>query len=135
MRKVQFSLLMMLLLVLMISSVSKANVTTLKYWLWLDDPTDRTVHDLVEEFNALNPEINVVIETIPLNNYYDQLLMAISAGAGPDVARFKDWWLGAFYDANLLENLEPYIAKWPGSDDVIENLWTTGVIPGVDGVL
>lgn len=134
MRKTQLSFVALLLLVLMVSSVASAKVTTLKYWLWLDDPTDRTVHDLIDEFNSLHPDINVVIESIPLNNYYDQLLMAISAGAGPDAARFKDWWLGAFHDADLLENLDPYIAKWPHNEDVIENLWTTGMIPGVDGV-
>jgi len=123
----------LVLALLLINTAFAYGATTVKYLLWLDDPTDRTVHDLVDKFNALHPDINVVMETVPLSNYYDQLLMAISAGAGPDAARFKDWWLGAFHDADLLEDLNPYLEDWPGRDDVIDELWSTGVIPGVDG--
>jgi multiple sugar transport system substrate-binding protein len=105
-----------------------------KYWMWLDDPTDRTVWEMVEEFNAANPEIKVEIENIPLKDYHDKLVTALSAGAGPDVARFKDWWLGEFHEAGLLEPLSEYIANWPGKDDVIPNLWNTGKIPGEEEI-
>lgn len=134
MKNSSLSLVVVSFLLVLFTSVAAANVTTVNYWLWLDDPTDQTVQELVQEFNELNPDIEVVIETIPLANYYDQLLMAISGGGGPDAARFKDWWLGAFYDADLLENLTPYIADWDREDDVVDNLWSTGMIPGVDGV-
>jgi len=105
-----------------------------KYWMWLDDPTDRTVWEMVEEFNTANPEIKVEIENIPLKDYHDKLVTALSAGAGPDVARFKDWWLGEFHEAGLLEPLSEYIANWPGKDDVIPNLWNTGKIPGEEEI-
>lgn len=106
----------------------------IKYWMWLDDPTDRTVWEMVEEFNAANPEIKVEIENIPLKDYHDKLVTALSAGAGPDVARFKDWWLGEFHEAGLLEPLSGYIENWSGKDDVIPNLWNTGKIPGEEEI-
>ncbi|HQE35885.1 MAG: sugar ABC transporter substrate-binding protein [Limnochordia bacterium] len=133
MRKSSVALTVVALVLFLLASTAAAK-TRVTYWLWLDDPTDTTVQELVEEFNRLHPDIEVVTETIPLANYYDQLLMAISGGGGPDAARFKDWWLGAFYDADLLEDLSPYIANWPGADDVVPNLWNTGMIPGVDGI-
>jgi len=102
--------------------------------MWLDDPTDRTVWEMVEEFNAANPEIKVEIENIPLKDYHDKLVTALSAGAGPDVARFKDWWLGEFHEAGLLEPLSGYIENWSGKDDVIPNLWNTGKIPGEEEI-
>jgi len=132
-RKSSVALTVVALVLFLLASTAAAK-TRVTYWLWLDDPTDTTVQELVEEFNRLHPDIEVVTETIPLANYYDQLLMAISGGGGPDAARFKDWWLGAFYDADLLEDLSPYIANWPGADDVVPNLWNTGMIPGVDGI-
>ena len=89
---------------------------------------------MLEEFNRLHHDIEVVTETIPLANYYEQLLMAISGGGGPDAARVKAWWLGACYDADLLEDLRHKNANWPGADDVDPNLWNTGMIPGVDGI-
>lgn len=133
MNRFKQSLLIASLVLLLFTSVGTAK-TVVNYWLWLDDPTDQTVQELVQEYNAQNPDVEVVIETIPLANYYDQLLMAISGGGGPDAARFKDWWLGAFYDADLLEDLNPFIHNWDGKDDVVPNLWNTGVIPGEEGI-
>lgn len=124
----------LVVLLMAVGTYSGGAVTTVKYWLWLDDPTDRTVHELVEEYNKAHPGINVVIENIPLNDYHDKLATAISAGVGPDVARFKDWWLGEFNDAELLEPLTKYINQWPGKEDVVPNLWNTGKIPGYEDV-
>ena len=126
--KVFLSLFLMLFLVAL-PSLGQAD-TTLKYWLWLDDPTDTTVSELVDKFNSLHPEIRVVIENVPLKDYHDQLAIALSAGVGPDAARFKDWWLGEFREADLLEPLSSYIGEWPAKDDVIPNLWNMGRFQG-----
>lgn len=130
--KVFLSLFLMLFLVAL-PSLGQAD-TTLKYWLWLDDPTDTTVSELVDKFNSLHPEIRVVIENVPLKDYHDQLAIALSAGVGPDAARFKDWWLGEFREADLLEPLSSYIGEWPAKDDVIPNLWNMGKIPGEEEI-
>ncbi|BER92986.1 ABC transporter substrate-binding protein [Atrimonas thermophila] len=130
-RKVLFIGMFVVVFLIMVPAFAQEVV---KYWMWLDDPTDRTVWEMVEEFNAANPEIKVEIENIPLKDYHDKLVTALSAGAGPDVARFKDWWLGEFHEAGLLEPLSGYIANWPGKDDVIPNLWNTGKIPGEEEI-
>lgn len=96
------------------------------YWLWLDDPTDPMLPALVQEFNAKNPGIRVETQLIPLAQFHDKLVTAISAGSGPDASRFRDWWLGAFVQAGVLEPLSPFIRNWAGRADVIDNLWGTG---------
>jgi len=102
--------------------------TTVSYWLWLDDPTDPMFPALIKEFNDSHPGIRVVPQVIPLDQFHDKLVTAISAGSGPDASRFKDWWLGEFVQAGALEPLSPYVARWSGRNDVIANLWNTGRI-------
>lgn len=119
---------LVLILALLISPIQGQKKTVIKYWLWLDDPTDPMFPDLVKQFNSLNPDIQVEYELIPLAQYYDKLVTAVGAGTAPDCARFKDWWLGAFVDAGALEPLDNYLNNWNGYKDVITNLWTTGKI-------
>ncbi|MGB9858264.1 MAG: ABC transporter substrate-binding protein [Dictyoglomaceae bacterium] len=119
---------LVLVLGLLLSPIQGQKKTVIKYWLWLDDPTDPMFPDLVKQFNSLNPDIQVEYELIPLSQYHDKLVTAIGAGVGPDAARFKDWWLGEFVDAGALEPLDIYLKAWPGQKDVIPNLWNTGKI-------
>jgi len=102
--------------------------TVVRYWLWLDDPTEPMFDQLVKEFNATHPGIKVEYQLVPLSEYHDKLVTALAAGSGPDAGRFKDWWLGEFVKLTALEPLANSIAKWVGRSDVIENLWNTGKI-------
>ncbi|QTL97313.1 extracellular solute-binding protein [Iocasia frigidifontis] len=132
MRKVLFVLTFTLLLVL--TAVNVLAQTDITYWLWLDDPTDPTIKNLVEEYNKTHPDINVNMEMIPMSQYHDRLATALATNSGPDVARFKIWWLGEFEKAGLLEGLDNYINSWDMKNDVIDNLWDTGKVPGKDEV-
>ena len=102
--------------------------TVVRYWLWLDDPTEPMFDQLVKDFNATHPGIRIEYQLVPLSEYHDKLVTALAAGSGPDAGRFKDWWLGEFVKLNALEPLANSIGRWPGRGDVIENLWNTGKI-------
>jgi multiple sugar transport system substrate-binding protein len=102
--------------------------TVVNYWLWLDDATDPVWAELVDEFNATHPDIEVRYELIPLAQYYDRMLTALAAGSPPDAARFKEWWLGEFVEEELLVPLDPFIDEWAQAGDVVENLWNTGKV-------
>jgi multiple sugar transport system substrate-binding protein len=110
------------------SSLHAQAPTVVRYWLWLDDPTEPMFDQLVKDFNATHPGIKVEYQLVPLGEYHDKLITALAAGAGPDAGRFKDWWLGEFVKLNALEPLATPISKWPGRGDVIENLWSTGKV-------
>lgn len=127
-KAILYIVLFILILDPLISPIQVYGKTTVKYWLWLDDPTDPMFSNLVKQFNSINPEIQVEYELIPLAQYHDKLITAIGAGVGPDAARFKDWWIGEFVDAGALAPLDDYLKNWPGQKDVISNLWSTGKI-------
>lgn len=104
------------------------------YWLWQDDATDSTWDDLAEEFNSTHDDVQVTLQTIPLDQYQDRLTTAVSSGAGPDAARSKDWWLGQFAPQGVFADLGEFVEVWDASDDVMEPLWATGQLPGSEEI-
>jgi len=60
-----------------------------RYWLWLDDPTDPMFDQLIKDFNATHPAIKVEYQLVSLNEYHDKLVTALASGAGPDAGRFR----------------------------------------------
>lgn len=103
---------------------------TLDYWLWQDNATDQTWQQLADEFNQQNKSFQVKLQVIPLAQYQDKLLTALSSGGGPDACRFKDWWLGEFVDQKAVASLDSYLESWSGKDDVVQALYQTGRVPG-----
>jgi len=108
------------------SRASSQKPVTVSYWYWLDDPTAPTFTTLIDQFNATHPGIHVVGQLVPLSDYEDKLITAISSGAAPDAARFKDWWVGQFATQGALDSLQSDINSWSGRGDVIPALWNTG---------
>lgn len=106
----------------------------ISYWLWQDDATDTTWEDLAAEFNSTHEDVQVTLQTIPLDQYQDRLTTAVSSGSGPDAARTKDWWLGQLAPQGVLTELDPFIEEWDAAEDVMEPLWATGQLPGSDEV-
>jgi multiple sugar transport system substrate-binding protein len=104
----------------------------LEYWLWQDDATDQTWQELAQQFNGLNKGFKVNLQIIPLAQYQDKLLTALSSGGGPDACRFKDWWLGQFVGQKAIASLDDRVKDWSGKDDVLAELYKTGKVPGSD---
>jgi multiple sugar transport system substrate-binding protein len=108
--------------------------STLTFWLWQDDSTDQTWTQLVDDFNAQSTNGTVEVQVIPLAQYEDKLLNALSSGGGPDAARFKDVWLGEFAAAGAVAPLGDRIDSWDGRSDVVPALLETGKVPGDDEI-
>lgn len=111
------------------SSQSASQVTSavkdpihLKFWAWDDTNKGRT--NSIEQWNASHDSIKVDMEIVPWTNYHDKLLTSISAGGGPDVPLMSVQWLPEFVGMNALLQLDEYVAKWKGKDDIYESIWT-----------
>jgi multiple sugar transport system substrate-binding protein len=102
----------------------------LQYWLWQDNATDQTWQKLADEFNGTHKTNQVELQVVPLAQYEDKLLTALSSGGGPDAARFKDWWVGQFTKSKALAPLGSRIDSWSGKSDVVPALFKTGQVTG-----
>jgi len=58
---------------------------------WYNDSNEGEVlRDLLDRFEAENPDIRVVVDTIPYDAILNQLPVDVQAGEGPDMARVTD---------------------------------------------
>ncbi|NJO83915.1 MAG: carbohydrate ABC transporter substrate-binding protein [Blastochloris sp.] len=82
---------------------------------WYDDGNEGEVlRDLLDRFEAENPDIRVVIDTVAYNVVLEQLPLQVEVGEGPDMARITNF--EAFYGRYL--DLSPLVedaAYWEES--------------------
>jgi alpha-1,4-digalacturonate transport system substrate-binding protein len=74
---------------------------------WYDDGNEGEVlRDLLDRFEEANPDITVVIDTVPYSAILETLPLDLAAGEGPDMARVTD--LGGLSEYYL--DMSPYLS-------------------------
>jgi len=110
---------------------------------WYDDGNEGEVlRDLLDRFEEDNPDISVVIDTVPYSAILETLPLDLAAGEGPDMARVTDLGGLAEYYLDMTEYLEdpeyweenfgPFL-EWlrvPGDDSSIPGFMTQLTITG-----
>lgn len=102
-----------------------ARQTTVRWWYHFDRP-ENTPDALVAAFEAANPDIKVVAESIPWgggNDYYTRLFAAIVAGSAPDCAMVKLNNHAQLLTMEALAPIDTMVAAWDGRADIAEDLW------------
>ena len=99
-------LVVLALLLLSVLAVQAQEVTELRI-TWYDDGNEGEVlRDLLDRFEAENPDIRVVVDTVAYNVILDQLPLQVQAGEAPDMARVTDY---AAFQGHYLD-LRPYLS-------------------------
>jgi alpha-1,4-digalacturonate transport system substrate-binding protein len=90
---------------------------------WYSDGNEgQVLRDLLDRFEADNPDITVVIEEVPYQTILDQLPLQVEAGEAPDMARVT---AGERYRGFYLD-LRPYVADpeyWDASFPALTLQW------------
>lgn len=74
---------------------------------WYDDGNEGEVlRDLLDRFEAENPDITVVVDTVPYSAILENLPLQLETGEGPDIARVTD--LGGL--AQYYMDMRPYLS-------------------------
>ena len=84
--------------------VAQAQVT-ITYWQYEFNTRVEAMNQLIEQFNAENPDIIVVQETFPFDAYQQRVATAVAAGQGPDVVQLFYGYVGAWRRAGYVEPL------------------------------
>lgn len=100
----QLARLVAALTVLAVLSTALAQVR-LTYWQYVFDTRVEAMNQLIERFNAENPDIVVVQETFPFDGYEQAVATAIAAGEGPDVVQLYYGYVMAWQRAGYVEPL------------------------------
>ncbi|WP_027232091.1 sugar ABC transporter substrate-binding protein [Phyllobacterium sp. UNC302MFCol5.2] len=94
---------------------------TVRFWYHFDNP-ENPMSDLVEKFEAKNPDIKIEAENVPWNSYYDNLYTSLVGGNAPDAGMVKLFAQPRLAEMGALEPLGERINAWPGKADLLDNL-------------
>ncbi|WP_413988034.1 ABC transporter substrate-binding protein [Labrys okinawensis] len=87
--------------------------TTLKLTEVITSPErTETLKQIVKTFEDANPGVKVEITSLPWGQAFEKFATMVSAGDTPDVVEMPDRWQSLYANNGMLENLEPYLAKW-----------------------
>lgn len=99
-------------------------VKVIKVGLW-DENQKPSIERALEEFNTSQDAIRAEIELTPWSNYWTKLDASLGAGTAPDVF-WMNVFVGKYVDGNVLESLDPYIAK--------DGIDLTDYVPGTTSI-
>ncbi len=105
MRKLSIMTVLALLLLFftLIFGAQAQDVVTIEYWQYTFEPRRLAMDKLIEQFEAENPDIDVVHNSdIAYDNFRDEIAASAPAGVGPDVVSLFYGWIPAFVDAGYL---------------------------------
>ncbi|RYH11282.1 extracellular solute-binding protein [Tropicimonas sp. IMCC6043] len=84
---------------------SAANAVEIEYWQYFFDARVTAMEQLIENFQAANPDITVKMTHFPYADYRTKVAAAIPAGEGPDVVQLFYGWLNDYVQAELIQPL------------------------------
>ncbi|MBX2884373.1 MAG: extracellular solute-binding protein [Granulosicoccus sp.] len=84
---------------------SAANAVEIEYWQYFFDARVAAMEQLIENFEAANPDITVTMTHFPYADYRTKVAAAIPAGEGPDVVQLFYGWLNDYVSAKLIQPL------------------------------
>lgn len=82
-----------------------ANAVEIEYWQYFFDARVAAMEQLIENFQAANPDITVKMTHFPYADYRTKVAAAIPAGEGPDVVQLFYGWLNDYKAAQLIQPL------------------------------
>lgn len=112
------------------SSEEKAP-TRLRFWAMGRE--GEVVQELVQKFEAENPDVRVHVQQIPFTAAHEKLLTAYVGRSTPDVSQIGNTWIAEFVALRALEPLAGWLAESAVVDSAayFPGIWDTNLIDGV----
>lgn len=141
MRKIAAALIILILVMSLVPTLAQDTVELRIRW-YNDGNEGEVLRDLLDTFEADNPDISIEIDTVPYTAILENLPLDLAAGEGPDMARVTDLGgLAQYYldmtpylsDPDYWEaNFGPFLAwlRAPGDDSSIPGFMTQLTITG-----
>jgi multiple sugar transport system substrate-binding protein len=98
-----------------------------------ETPREQTLAWLVEQYQEENPNVNVVVETIPYDQLNAKLIIENEGGTAPEVSYVQPQGIGKLAVSNSLLPLDPFIARWSQEkldEFYAKELWNSTVVDG-----
>ena len=83
-------------------------VTEIVYWQYFYETKSKLMDKLIEMFEAENPDIRVVQQTFPYEQYNTKVASSVPSGTGPNVINLYYGWLPTYIDSGYLQPFLPH---------------------------
>lgn len=116
MKKLSVVLLALLVVVLGVGATVAQDPVELRFMWYSDGNEGEVMQELLDRFQADNPDISVVLDTVAYSAILEQLPIQVEAGEGPDLARITQFpsLAGNYLDLRpLLSDPDGYEAAFP----------------------
>ncbi|WP_118136974.1 extracellular solute-binding protein [Oceanicella sp. SM1341] len=100
-----------------LASAGSAGAVEIEYWQYIYETRVQAMDQLIEMFEAENPDITVKQVTFPYADYQTRVVAAKMAGNGPDVLQLFYGWTDRFVDGGVIQPL----SKEAFPDEMIES--------------
>jgi multiple sugar transport system substrate-binding protein len=97
--------------------------TSINYWYWIDDTTDKTIVNLAADFEAKTGIHVNLDDSVAQPQFYDKLVNAVAAGNAPDATHLNTNMMGQLISSHVLADLTSTTKSWSGYDTIQPSLW------------
>ncbi|MDD2716808.1 MAG: ABC transporter substrate-binding protein [Candidatus Wallbacteria bacterium] len=91
------------------TSQESSGEITLVYWRHHYTPEKIAIDKLIAEYEAQNPGVKIVFNTLSYDTYVSKLVASIAAGEGPDIINIHNSWAYQYVKSGLLTPVPPEI--------------------------
>jgi multiple sugar transport system substrate-binding protein len=117
MKKIVFSLVMVVILLLSACGGKTGGKTELSFMMWGDPAELEVWNQIVADFQAANPDITVKVDVSDWESYWTKLKTLLAAKTPPDMFAIDAPLYLDYQSKGVLLNLQPYLDKNPGMLD------------------
>ena len=120
--------LVLLVAVLVLTALPLSGLAEEKYTItfWHTDADTLIVNPLqhlIDEFEALNPNIDIELTAWPADSYYQKYVTSIATDTAPDIFSTRDTEMLAMVGMDALLPLNEYIEAWDAKDQIPQSIW------------
>ncbi|MCL6454698.1 MAG: extracellular solute-binding protein [Alicyclobacillus sp.] len=96
-------------------SSGSGNTVTITYWQYTYPSKVTEIKKLIQEFEQQNPNIKVVEQDFPYDNYNQKIAAAMHAGNGPDIMNLYYGWIPQYVQQGYLQ---PIPSDWMSTQQI-----------------
>jgi multiple sugar transport system substrate-binding protein len=87
--------------------------TRLQFWdmIWGPPEYIEAAEQIVDQFNAEHPDIQVEYRSVPWNNWYQTFVTAVSSGSAPDISTGAGYQAVQLYEMGAIRPLDDFIEQ------------------------
>ena len=111
---------MLVVVVLALSVGSQAQVSTLTFWTHAYPPLVDLYEDLIAEYEAHNPGVDIQLVSYPAPELEPKLMAAVAGGSGPDIFRLPSWSTSAYVRMGMIDPVNPEGWGLRSQDEVVD---------------